>query len=74
MRRVALALGVLFGLFLIGRALAEPFTIDLSDPATYRNDWGGPHLLGVLAVHCGPGLFVAVAVVIRMLRRSSAGG
>jgi hypothetical protein len=32
----------------VGKAVAEPFVIDLADPATYRNDWGGPSLLGFL--------------------------
>ena len=40
--------GLGLGLFFVVRAVAEPFVIDVSDPATYRNDWGGPSLLGVL--------------------------
>jgi hypothetical protein len=51
---------VLIGLYLVARAIAEPFVIDLRDPATYSADWGGPHLAGVLAVHCGPGVLSAV--------------
>lgn len=43
------------GLFLIGRAVAEVFLIDVKDSASYRGDWGGPSLLGLLVVHCGPG-------------------
>jgi hypothetical protein len=64
-------LGVALGLFLIIRAIAEPFVIDLSDPATYRNDWGGPSLFGVLLVHCGPGVVAAVAIVMALFRRRS---
>ena len=60
MRRVAAVVGVLLGLYLIVRAIAEPFVIDTSDPATYQNDWGGPTLAGVLLVHCGPGVIAAV--------------
>ncbi len=45
------------GFYLIVRAIAEPFVIDMSDPATCRQDCGGPHLAGVLAVHCGPGVW-----------------
>jgi hypothetical protein len=45
-RKAVAALGFALGLFLVIRAVAEPFVIDLSDPATYRNDWGGPSLLG----------------------------
>jgi hypothetical protein len=48
MRKAAIAVGLGLGLFLIVRAVAEPFVIDVSNPATYRNDWGGPGLLGVL--------------------------
>ncbi|HEX5495002.1 MAG TPA: hypothetical protein VFX70_10555 [Mycobacteriales bacterium] len=41
----------------------------MTDPTTYRKDWGGPHLLGVLAVHCGPGLVAAVVMVGGLVRR-----
>ncbi|MZD07343.1 hypothetical protein GTW43_19985 [Streptomyces sp. SID5785] len=57
-KAVGLALG-LVGTFFICRALVEPFLIDYSDPSSYANDWGGPHLLGVLAVHCLPGVLAA---------------
>ena len=73
MRKAAVAAGLGLGLFLIVRAVAEPFVIDLSDPATYRNDWGGPGLLGVLLVHCGPGLVAAVAITAVLLRRRRSG-
>jgi hypothetical protein len=53
------------------RAIAEPFVIDVGDPATYRDDWGGPHLAGVLAVHCLPGVVAAVLMVWRLRRRRS---
>ena len=69
MRRAAAAVGLVLGLYLIVRAVAEPFVIDLSDPATYRNDWGGPSLLGVLLVHCGPGLVAAAAIAAALRRR-----
>jgi len=58
------------GLFLVARAIAEPFVIDITDPATYHLDWGGPHLAGVLAVHMGPGI-IALALMIRTLTRRS---
>lgn len=61
MRRLAVAAGTLIGLYLILRAIAEPFVIDVGDPSTYEDDWGGPSLAGVLLVHCGPGI-VAAAV------------
>jgi len=72
-RRVAAALGVVLGIFLIIRAIAEPFVIDFSDPATYRNDWGGPSLAGVLAVHMLPGLIAAAVFVWTVMRRRSRG-
>jgi len=54
-RKAATFVGLALDLYLIIRAVAEPFVIDMSNPATYRNDWGGPSLFGVLLVHCGPG-------------------
>jgi hypothetical protein len=57
-RRFALVVGG----YLIGRAIVEPFLIDMTDPAAYHLDWGGPHLAGVLAVHCGPGVVAAVLI------------
>jgi hypothetical protein len=60
---------VVLGLYLVARAISEPFVIDMSDPATYRDDWGGPSLAGVLAVHCGPGLLAAAALVTALVRR-----
>ncbi|SDJ40620.1 hypothetical protein [Streptomyces indicus] len=59
MRKIALALGVLLGTFLIARAVVEPFVIDFGDPSSYADDWGGPHVIGVLAVHCLPGVLSA---------------
>jgi hypothetical protein len=63
MRKLLLGLGGIVGVYLVGRAIVEPFVINASDPSTYRNDWGGPSLAGVVAVHCGPGLIVAAAAV-----------
>ncbi len=68
MRKVLWGVGLIVAVYFIVRAVAEPFTIDMSDPATYRDDWGGPSLLGVLLVHCGPGL-LAAAVLVAMVRR-----
>jgi hypothetical protein len=70
MRRAAKIAGLALGLFLVARAVAEPFVIDMTDPATYRNDWGGPSLVGVLAVHCVPGLIAGVVIVRQFARRS----
>ena len=48
MRKALLVFGTVLGVYLIARAIAEPFVIDVSDPASYRKDWGGPGLAGVL--------------------------
>ena len=55
------------GGYLVARGVAEFFVIDLGDPTTYRHDWGGPSLAGVLAVHVGPGLLIAGWVVRRLV-------
>lgn len=71
MRRILQTIGFVLGGYLIVRAVIEPFAIDMSDPATYRDDWGGPSLAGVLAVHCGPGVVAAVVLAWVLLRRRS---
>jgi hypothetical protein len=63
-------IGLVLGVYLIGRAIAEPFVIDMGDPATYRQDWGGPSLFGVLLVHCGPGVICAALLVRALARRA----
>jgi hypothetical protein len=73
-RRIGWILGFVVGVYLIVRAIAEPFVIDMSDPATYRKDWGGPSLAGVLAVHCGLGVIAAVLMVWALKRRRSRTG
>jgi len=69
-RRILSGLLLAFGIYLIVRAVAEPFVIDFSDPLSYQNDWGGPSLIGVLAVHIVPGV-IAAALLVRafLLRR-----
>jgi hypothetical protein len=69
MRKAAIAVGLAVGLLLVVRAVAEPFVIDMADPATYRSDWGGPSLLGVLLVHCGPGVLAAGAIATVLIGR-----
>jgi hypothetical protein len=71
-RRAAVIAGLALGVYLIARAVAEPFVIDMTDPATYRDDWGGPSLLGVLAVHCGPGLLAGAVIATLVAMRSPA--
>lgn len=62
-RSLGYGLGGLAALFLVGRAVAEFFTVDYSNPGSYRNSWGGPSLVGVFLVHAGPGAAIVVAVL-----------
>jgi hypothetical protein len=68
MRKVAWGIGIVLGLFFLVRAIAELVVIDFSAPATYRDDWGGPSLVGVLLVHCGPGLLVVALGTVYVIR------
>lgn len=70
MRKLGLALG-LIGTYFICRALVEPFLIDYGNPSSYADDWGGPSLFGVLAVHCLPGVLAAVLMIRAARRRPS---
>jgi hypothetical protein len=73
MKKVLAIFGLLLGVFLMARAVSWPFQIDPGDPASYANDWGGPSLLGVAAVHCGPGIVAAAiltALIVRSRRRA----
>lgn len=73
MKKGATLLAAAVGVFLIVRAIAEPLTIDMSDPATYSDDWGGPSLAGVLALHMLPGVIAAAGFVWAVMRRRSQG-
>ena len=54
------AVGGLLVAYLVARGIAEFFVINYSRPESYRQDWGGPSLAGVLAVHSGPGLAILI--------------
>ena len=69
MRRAVLIVGTVVAVFLIVRAVVELLTIHYSDPSSYEHDWGGPSLIGVLLVHCLPGVIAAVAIVLVIRRR-----
>ena len=69
MKRVLLSLGWVVGAFLVVRAIVEPFVIDFGDKSSYEKDWGGPNIVGVLLVHCGPGIIAAVLMARSVLRR-----
>ncbi len=67
-RRVLVAIALVVALYLVVRGIAELFVIDFNDPDSYRADWGGPSLIGVLAVHSGPGLVIALAGLLWLVR------
>jgi hypothetical protein len=62
-------LGAVLALYLAGRGVAEFFIVHYNDPASYRNDWGGPSLAGVFAVHTGPAVAIVAGTVIYLRRR-----
>lgn len=62
-RSVGYGLGGVVALYLVGRAVAEFFTVDYSNPASYRDSWGGPSLVGVFLVHSGPGVAIILIIV-----------
>jgi hypothetical protein len=68
-RRVLVGIGLIVAIYLVARGMAEPFVIDVNDPDSYRSDWGGPSLIGVLAVHSGPALVIVTAAVAWFVRR-----
>ena len=73
MRKVVVVFAYLVGTYFVGRAIVELVTIDDRDASSYEDDWGGPSLIGVLAVHCLPGV-IAIALMIwgaRRLRRNN---
>jgi len=68
-RMLVLGLGGLLAIYLVGRGIAEFFTVHYADPASYRNDWGGPSLAGVFAVHSGPAAAILIGAGVYMRRR-----
>ncbi|HEX6524182.1 MAG TPA: hypothetical protein VF070_29910 [Streptosporangiaceae bacterium] len=68
-RGLGAAIGGILAVYLVGRGIAEFFTVHYSDPASYRNDWGGPSLAGVFAVHTGPAVAIVTGAIVYMLRR-----
>jgi hypothetical protein len=72
-RQVLARLGLIVAIYLVVRGIAEPFLIDVTDPESYRSDWGGPSLIGVLAVHSGPALVIVTAATVWFVRRRRRG-
>ncbi len=60
---------VAIGAFAVVRAGFVIAVDDLSHPETYRNDWGGPHYIGVMAIHVGPAVLVLCLTALRLHRR-----
>jgi len=54
---------LLFATYAVIRGAVELATVHWGDPASYRDDWGGPSLLGVLVVHTGPGVAGVVLLI-----------
>jgi hypothetical protein len=69
-RACAWTVGGVLGAYLVGRGVAEFFTVNYSDPGSYQLSWGGPSLAGVFAVHSGPGLVVLIAAATCVWRRA----
>jgi hypothetical protein len=67
-----LAIGAVLAVYLVWRGIDELFIIHYGDPASYAQDWGGPSLAGVLAVHSGPGLAIIVGAGWWLVRRARA--
>ena len=63
MKLVGILLAYIIGAFFVVRAAVEVATIDYGEPSSYENDWGGQSLVGVLAVHCNPGV-IALALML----------
>ena len=63
MKAIAIVFAYLVGVFFVGRAIGELVTIDYGDASSYEDDWGGPSLIGVLAVHCLPGVIAAALMI-----------
>jgi hypothetical protein len=63
MKAIGIVVAYLVGAFLVVRAVVELVTIDYGDASSYEDDWGGPSLVGVLAVHCLPGVIAAALMI-----------
>ncbi|CAM3374518.1 PEP-CTERM protein-sorting domain-containing protein [Stackebrandtia soli] len=68
MKSVFRFLAFVVAAYFIVRAVVEPFVVDFSDPSSYENDWGGPSLIGVLAVHMVPGIIAAALLTFWLVK------
>ncbi|ORI19829.1 hypothetical protein BJD99_00615 [Rhodococcus sp. 1163] len=68
LRWCGLVLLAVIAVFFVARAVAEIATVDPDRPESYEQDWGGPHYLGVVAVHAGPGLLILLSTALWLRR------
>jgi hypothetical protein len=68
-RVLAGAIGGALGLYLVAGGIADFWIVDCSNPAGYRQAWGGPSLAGVFAVHSGLGFLIIIGISIWLWRR-----
>jgi hypothetical protein len=73
LRRTGWYVVLLSAVYAVVRGAIELATIHWGNPASYRHDWGGPSLLGVLLVHSGPGVVGAALLVLAWRRYRGAG-
>jgi hypothetical protein len=73
LRIIGLTVTGLVALYMVGRGIAEFWTVNYSDPASYEHSWGGPSLAGVFAVHSGPGFVIVIATAWWLVRRRAPG-
>jgi hypothetical protein len=69
LRNVLVALGYFLGVYLIIRGAIEPFIINYGDSDSYKSDWGGPTIVGVMAVHILPGAISALLIYLHQKQR-----
>jgi hypothetical protein len=65
-KSAGLCVGYALGVFLVLRAVAEPFVIDYAHSDSYKHDWGGPTLIGVMFVHMLPGLLALAPIYLHL--------
>ena len=56
-------IGYILGAYLTLRAAFEPFLVDYANPESYKESWGGPTVVGVLAVHMLPGVISLFLII-----------
>jgi hypothetical protein len=70
LRIAGLTVAGVVAVYAVGRGIAEFWTVNYSDPDSYKLSWGGPSLAGVFAVHSGPGFVVVIAAAWWLIRRA----